>query len=70
VIIRYNIYRSTAPHVQCTAKNRIASVDGSVTSYTDSDARPGIRYYYVATAVAANNKESDHPSNEASEEIK
>lgn len=69
-IIGYNIYRSTKPHVRCTPKNKITSVDGSVTSYTDSDAKPGKRYYYVATAVAASGRESDHPSNEASEAIK
>jgi len=65
-IAGYNIYRSESPNVKCTAANKIASVGGSVTSYTDSHVQAGKKYFYVATAVAASTKESDHPSNEAS----
>ncbi len=70
VIAGYNIYRSESPHVKCTAANKIATVGGSATSYTDRHVQAGKTYYYVATATAASTKESDHPSNEATATIK
>jgi len=60
-LISYNIYRGTVsggPYV------KIASVASSLVTYTDTTSLAGESYYYVVTAVDANNNESSY-SNQA-----
>ncbi len=59
----YNLYRSTAPNVEVTPDNLIAS-DLEETSYDDYGVENGTTYYYVATAMYDDEIESG-PSNEA-----
>lgn len=62
VVIGYNVYRGTVSGGPYTRLN--PSTD-SVTSYSDKSALGGQTYYYVVTAIDANNVESAF-SNEAS----
>jgi len=63
-VISYNVYRGTTtggPYTEI--QGGLASV-----SYTDSSVQPGAVYYYVTTAVDANQTESEH-SNEVQASI-
>lgn len=58
----YRVFRSTQPNVKTTAANEIAR-DLTSTSFTDTDVVNGAKYYYVVTAVNADENLSK-PSNE------
>lgn len=60
-VIGYNVYRGTQPGGPYTKLN--SSLE-SATAYTDATVVSGTTYYYVATAVDANNVESTY-SNQA-----
>ena len=56
-VIGYNVYRGTT---QGGPYNKVNSVLDSSTDYTDSSVVAGTTYYYVVTAVDANNMESGY----------
>ena len=61
-VIGYNVYRG---NTKGGPYSKINGVLDASTSYTDSTVKGGATYYYVATAVNADNQESGH-SNEVS----
>ena len=54
-VVGYNIYRSTIPGGPYISLNT-AAIAG--TTFTDNNVKAGVTYYYVVTAVAANEVES------------
>lgn len=60
----YNIYRSTSSGFSISNENQVNTAEVTGSTYTDTTATNGTKYYYVVTAVDTSDNESG-PSNEA-----